>query len=258
MFSIDIYAYGLTASLGLGIGGWLLSLHRNDLSIADSLWPISFMLMSIVYVLCVPGLGDRGLLVLFLVGVWGSRLASFLLRRDLSRPEDRRYREMRARFGPEFQYHSLYLVFGTQSIVAWIMALPLFLAISIPSPLGAPDYAAVALWLTGLFFEAIGDEQLAEFKRNPSNRDRVLDQGLWRFSRHPNYFGELCIWWAFWLFAFAAGAWWSIVAPLLATYLLIRLSGIPLAEHGIEERRPGYREYARRTSPLIPWPPRHP
>lgn len=147
-------------------------------------------------------------------------------------------------------------MFGLQAILAWMLSLSLFMAISTPGPVGPLDYAATSLWLIGLFFEAIGDQQLSDFREDPHNRHRVLDRGLWRYSRHPNYFGELCVWWSFWLFAAAGGAWWSIASPLLATYLLVCLAGIPLSEREIEERRPGYRDYAKRTSALIPWPPR--
>jgi steroid 5-alpha reductase family enzyme len=256
VLDIDIYASGLAASMGLGVGGWLVSLRRKGVGVADILWPISFMLMTIVYVLSIPITGQRPYVVFFLLGVWGARLASFLLRRSLEQTEDRRYQALRRQVGPGFAHRSLYLVFGLQAILAWMMSLSLYMAIAGTTPLGALDYAAALLWLVGFFFEVIGDEQLYNFRENPQNRNRVLDQGLWRLSRHPNYFGELCIWWAFWLFAVAAGGWWTLPAPLLATYLLVALAGIPLAERGIEERRPGYGDYARRTSALIPWPPR--
>jgi steroid 5-alpha reductase family enzyme len=214
------------------------------------------MLMTILYVLSGPVSGDRAYVVFFLVGVWGARLASFLLRRRLTEPEDRRYRSLRRQAGPRFPQRSLYLVFGLQAILAWIMSLSVYMSLVGPVPLGLLDYAATLLWLIGFFFEVIGDEQLNRFRQDPRNQDRVFDRGLWRLSRHPNYFGELCIWWAFWLFAAAAGAWWTMPAPLLATYLVVCLAGIPLSERGIAERRPGYRDYARRTSALIPWPPR--
>jgi len=256
MLDTDTYAIGLAVALLIAIGGWLHSLRRIEVSMAAPLWPLSVLLMTLVYVLWAPAAGERSYLALFLVGVWAARLMSFLLRREQGAPEDRRYRRLRLALGPAFRGESLYALFGQQAVLTWILSLPLLTAVVAPSPLNALDYAAVLLWLIGFFFETVGDQQMADFRQDRRNADRVLSLGLWRYCRHPNYFGELCIWWAYWLLAFAGGAWWTLVSPLLLTHLLVRVCGVPLAEDGIEQRRPGYREYAARTGALIPLPPR--
>jgi hypothetical protein len=124
------------------------------------------------------------------------------------------------------------------------------------APLGLLDYAGVALWFIGFFFEAVGDWQLTQFKRNPANVGKVMDHGLWRYTRHPNYFGDFAIWWGFYLIALAAGAWWSFIGPLLMTGLLLKVSGVALLEKDIGERRPGYADYIRRTNAFFPGPPK--
>jgi steroid 5-alpha reductase family enzyme len=258
MFDVQIYAAGLAVSLVMAVIGWLLSVGKQDVSIADSLWPLLFLAMTITYLALAPALAERAYLLLFLVTVWAVRLSVFITLRNWGEPEDRRYQALRTAHDPGFGRKSFYLVFGTQAILAWVISLPLLGVVLGATPLGWVDFLAVGLWLLGFFFEAIGDQQLAHFRADPANRSRVLDRGLWRYSRHPNYFGEACIWWAWFLFAVAAGAWWTILGPLLMTFLLLRVGGVPLLEQGIGERRPAYRDYTRRTNTLLPGPPRAP
>jgi steroid 5-alpha reductase family enzyme len=212
--------------------------------------------MTLLYVLLAPALVERAYLVLFLVTVWAVRLSVFITLRNWGEPEDRRYQEIRADNEPGFWLKSIYLVFGLQAVLAWIISLPLLAAVLGGAPLGWLDFTAVALWLVGFGFEAIGDQQLASFKADPANKGKVLDRGLWRYTRHPNYFGEACIWWAFYLFALSTGAWWSIVGPIAVTFLLLRVSGVTLLEKDIKERRPAYREYIERTNTFFPGPPK--
>jgi steroid 5-alpha reductase family enzyme len=256
VFDLDTYAAGLAASLGMAVGAWLVSIPMRNVSIADSLWSLLFVLMTLVYVLVAPAAGDRALLTLFLVGVWAVRLSAYLTQRNWGQPEDRRYQAIRRENEPGFWLKSLYMVFGLQAILAWIISLPLMTAVVTPTPLGWLDYTAVGLWLIGLAFEAVADAQLAAFKTCPESQGRVMDGGLWRYSRHPNYFGEACVWWGLWLLAAASGAWWTIISPLLMTLLLLRVSGVTLLEGDIVDRRPGYREYAARTNTFVPGPPR--
>lgn len=258
MFDPGIYGAGLAVALALALAGWLASIPLKDASIADSLWPMFFILLGLTYLLGAPAADDRGRLVFLLVALWGLRLGAFITRRNWGEPEDRRYRAMRAGNDPGFWWKSLYIVFGLQGLLAWVISLPLLATALSQTPLGILDALALVLWLCGFFFEAVGDQQLARFKARPENAGQVMDQGLWRYTRHPNYFGEACIWWAFYLFALAAGGWWSIVAPLVMTWLLLRVSGVSLLEQDIGERRPAYLDYIARTNAFIPGPPRRP
>ncbi len=193
--------------------------------------------------------------MLVLVAVWGLRLALYLARRNFGHEEDRRYQKIRQRNEPGFTWKSLYLVFGLQAVLAWVISLPLLGAIAgDASPLGWLDYAGAALWLVGLYFEAVGDWQLTRFKADPANAGQVMDQGLWGLTRHPNYFGDFCVWWGFGLIALAAGAWWALLGPVLMSVLLLRVSGVTLLERDIGKRRPGYAEYIRRTNAFFPGP----
>jgi len=243
---------GLVAMLLLAVGGWLLSLTKRDVSIVDSLWSLFFLLGVLVYA-AIASNGPRTILLISLVAVWAVRLAGYLTWRNWGEPEDRRYQAIRERNQPGFAWKSLYLVFGLQAILAWIIAMPLFAGISSTDPLTVLDYAGAALWAFGFGFESIGDWQLARFKANPANRGRVLDSGLWRYTRHPNYFGEAALWWGFYLIALSGGGWWTVFAPLLMTILLLKVSGVSLLEQDIHERRPAYRDYIARTNAFIPW-----
>jgi steroid 5-alpha reductase family enzyme len=186
------------------------------------------------------------------------RLAGYLTWRNWGEPEDRRYQQIRRHNDPHFSVKSLYLIFGLQGLLAWIISLPLLAAIAAPRDLTALDCVGVALWAVGFGVESVADWQLARFKRVPANREQVMDQGLWRYTRHPNYFGDCCVWWGFYLIALAAGGWWAVVGPLLMSFLLLRVSGVALLERSIGKRRPGYAEYAARTSAFVPRPPRRP
>jgi steroid 5-alpha reductase family enzyme len=214
-----------------------------------------FLAMGLVYALGQPALSDRDLLLLMLLAVWALRLSIHLTRRNWGQPEDHRYQTIRRNNEPGFRWKSLYLVFGLQGVLAWLISLPL-LAATGPGDLGLLDLAAVCLWAIGFVFEALGDRQLARFRADPANAGRVLDSGLWRYTRHPNYFGEFCIWWSYYLFALSAGGWWALPAPLLMTWLLLRVSGVAMLEKDIGERRPAYRSYIASTNAFFPGPPR--
>jgi steroid 5-alpha reductase family enzyme len=258
MFDLGVYANGLAVALVLAVAAWIFGTARRDVSIVDSLWSIFFLAMTVTYLASAPALAERAYLLLFLVTVWAVRLSLFITLRNWGQPEDHRYQAIRADNEPGFWYKSLYIVFGLQAILAWIISLPLLGAVLGGAPLGWLDFFAVALWLVGFGFEALGDQQLARFKADPANRGKVLDSGLWRYTRHPNYFGEACMWWAFYLLALAAGAWWTIIGPVLMTFLLLRVSGVSLLEKDITERRPAYRDYIRRTNAFFPGPPKPP
>lgn len=250
------YLYGLLGVLMLVALGWLVSLVKRDVSIVDSLWSLAFLLAAGTYALTLPQPGPRWVLVLVLVAVWALRLAVYVTWRNWGAPEDRRYRAIRRNHEPGFALKSSYLIFGLQGVLAWIISLPLLAAMAGQAPLGWVDAVAVVVWLGGMVFEAGGDWQLARFKADPVNRERVMARGLWRYTRHPNYFGDCCVWWSYYLLALVTGGWWSIIGPLLMTVLLLKVSGVALLEQDISERRPAYRDYVRRTNAFIPGPSR--
>ena len=235
---------------------WLISLVRNDVSIVDSLWSLMFLLVALVYGSMDGNSGPRELLILVLVAVWALRLSVYITWRNHGQPEDYRYQEIRANNEPGFRYKSFYIVFVLQAVLAWVISLPLAGAISGQTAIGFLDYAGCILIVVGVFFEAVGDMQLSRFRRDPDNAGKVLDKGLWRYTRHPNYFGNFTLWWGFYLIALSAGAWWSVISPLLMTFLLLKVSGVALLERDISGRRPQYQQYIRRTNAFFPGMPR--
>jgi steroid 5-alpha reductase family enzyme len=236
---------------------WLLSLVLRNASIIDIFWGPGFLLAAVVYTLASPdGYGVRQALVVALVAAWALRLGGYILLRNAGHGEDSRYRSMRENAGEAFWWRSLLTVFLLQGTLLWIISAPLLAAVHSDDPdsLGVTDYAGAAVWAIGFGFEAISDWQLALFKRDPANKGKVMDRGLWRYTRHPNYFGEAVLWWGY--FIIAAGTdwgWVSVFSPALMTFLLLRVSGVAMLERGMTKRRPGYEDYIRRTSAFVPW-----
>lgn len=257
MFSIGIYGQGLAVMAIAVAFVWAISLVRRDVSIVDSAWSWLFVLGACAYART-AGIGGnpRRVMVLVLASVWAVRLSGYITWRNWGHAEDARYREIRARNQPNFAFKSLYLVFLLQALLAWLISLPLLGALLSSVPLNAFDIAGCMLWLIGMIFEAGGDWQLARFKANPANRGAVMDRGLWRYTRHPNYFGDFCVWWGFYLIALGSGAWWSISGPLIMSLLLMRVSGVTLLEKDIGTRRPQYADYVRRTNAFFPGMPK--
>ncbi|MGF1612586.1 MAG: DUF1295 domain-containing protein [Gammaproteobacteria bacterium] len=254
---IDLHAAALAgiAMAILALAGLVISMVKNDVSLVDSLWSLFFLSGVLVYAADVSVHEPRAALVLVLVSLWALRLAGYLTWRNWGEPEDRRYQSIRARHQPSFAWKSLYLIFGFQTLLAALIVAPLFVALSSNGALNILDAAGLALWILGFGFETVGDWQLARFKANPCNRAKVLDTGLWRYTRHPNYFGEAMLWWGYYLIA-AAGGWWTVFAPILMTILLLRVSGVTLLEQDIHERRPRYRDYVARTNAFFPGRPK--
>ncbi len=256
MVDLNAALFAFAAIALVALAGWLASVARRDVSIVDSLWSLFFLSGAWIYAAAAAVNAPRAALLLALVTLWALRLAGYLTWRNWGEPEDRRYQAIRARNQPGFAWKSLYLVFGLQGLLAAIIAFPLFAALGGGAPLGLLDAAGVALWLIGFGFETVGDWQLARFKADPANRGKVLDTGLWRYTRHPNYFGEATLWWGYYLIAVATGGWWTVFAPLLMTFLLLKVSGVTLLEQDIGERRPAYRDYIARTNAFLPWRPK--
>lgn len=249
-FSIYFLALGLI--LGVGVIAWIVSIAIRNVAFVDSLWSLFFLIAALTFAVSVDLLSARGLLVTILVGIWAIRLSAYITARNWGEPEDYRYQTIRANNEPGFAFKSLYIVFGLQGVLAWIIALPLLPAIMAPGGIGLLEIIALALWTVGFVFEAGGDYQLSRFKSDSGNKGRVLDSGLWRYTRHPNYFGDFCIWWAYYLFSLSAGGWWTILSPLLMSFLLLKVSGVAMLEKTITERRPEYADYIRRTNAFFP------
>ena len=256
MFEWNAFLIALGVILTAGTGVWLVSLLKRDVSIVDSLWPMMFLLAAVTYDLSLIDTGPRAALLLVLVGIWALRLFAYITWRNWGEDEDRRYQAIRANNEPNFELKSLFIVFILQGVIAWIVSLPLMPAIGSPAAINIFDYLGLGLWAIGMLFEAGGDYQLTRFKSDPGNRGKVMDRGLWRYTRHPNYFGNACIWWGFGLIAVAAGAWWALLSPILMTFLLLKVSGVSLLEQDIGRRRPAYADYIARTSAFIPLPPK--
>jgi steroid 5-alpha reductase family enzyme len=253
--------FGATALTVAGcmVALWLLSLALRNASIADIFWGPGFVLIAALTFFWTNGGGSpRSWLLLGMVGLWGLRLGAYLLWRNAGHGEDPRYVAMRRHWGARFWWVSLFSVFILQGAFLWIVSLPVQLGqVARGGPFGALDALGLALFTLGLFFEAVGDWQLARFKADPANAGEAMDRGLWRYTRHPNYFGDFCVWWGIFCVALAAphGV-WSVFGPALMSFLLLRVSGVPLLERSIHRRRPGYVEYAKRTSAFFPRPPR--
>jgi steroid 5-alpha reductase family enzyme len=244
---------GLAVALALTTLVWLVSLIRRDASIIDIFWGPGFILLAWFYRAEVPLESFRQTLVPALVTVWGLRLAIHIFRRNRGLGEDYRYAAMRQKWGGRFALISLPTVFWLQGVLLWLIAMPLLQVQIRPQPLRGSwlDLSGLTLFSIGLFFEAVGDYQLARFKADPAHRGQVLDRGLWRYTRHPNYFGDATLWWGLGLFALSTPhSVWTLVSPAL------KISGVALLEKGLESRKPGYASYAKRTSAFIPWPPR--
>jgi steroid 5-alpha reductase family enzyme len=247
---------GLATTLALMLGAWLVSLITRNVGIVDVFWGLAIAGAGVTWAVLSPVDAPRGTLVATLAVIWALRLGGHILWRGWGRPEDRRYREIRARNEPGFTVKSVYLVFGLQAVLAWLVAFPMIGTATSTAPLGVPDYAGLALWVTGFLFEAVADAQLAAFQRRDDAGRGVMSEGLWRYSRHPNYFGEFVLWWGVWLMAAGGGAWWTFFGPALLTFFLLKVSGVALTEKDIAGRRPEYQAYIRRTSAFFPAPPR--
>lgn len=236
---------------------WAASLPLRNASIVDSVWGPGFALVALLGAGVGGGDPLRRWAMAGLVTLWGVRLSWHITRRNRGKGEDPRYARWRAEGGAGWPLRSLFTVFLLQGAILLVVALPLLTGATAGPGVRWLEVVGGGVWLVGFLLEAVADRQLARFRAEPGNRGRVLDTGLWRYSRHPNYFGDALLWWGLWLVGGAAtGAWWTAVGPLLMTLLLRHVSGVTLLERGMEERRPGYAEYLRRTSPFVPLPPR--
>jgi steroid 5-alpha reductase family enzyme len=252
----QIYLHGLMSIGLLALVGWLVSLFRKNVTHVDSMWSLFLMLAAYSYALQLNALLPRTFLVLFLLSLWAVRLCVYLTWRNLGPHEDHRYVAIRQNNEPHFWLKSIYIIFGLQAVLAWIISMPLFGAIESKVLLTRLDVLGGIMFTIGFVWETIADWQLSIFKAIPNNKGKVLNTGLWRYCRHPNYFGECFVWWGFYLIAAAGGAWWTIAGPILMTLLLLKVSGVALLEKDIAERRPAYLNYIQNTNAFIPWIPK--
>lgn len=254
MNDLGIYLAGLAAALGLMTLLWLVSLALRNSSIVDIFWGAGFVVLGWLYFVLAPqGLPERKLLITLLVTIWGLRLSFYIFIRNRGKGEDFRYVAMRQAAGSSWWWRSYLNVFVLQGVLMWLISAPLRAAqTGVTESLTTLDFMGVVVWAIGFFFEAVGDWQLARFKADPTNKGKVMNRGVWRYTRHPNYFGDAAQWWGFFLIALAAGGLTTIYSPILMTYLLVRVSGKALLEKSMEQR-PGYREYVETTSGFVPW-----
>jgi len=249
----------LAAAAAVMFLAWCVHLAGGKASVVDSFWGPGFVVLAWLSLAASHGNPSQQLLIALLVSIWGIRLAFHLTRRNLGKPEDPRYADMQAKHPDTFRTRSLLTVFLLQAALLWIIALPVQLGMRGPASGGLDvlDGLGALLWCVGFFFEAVGDEQLYRFKADPANKGKILDRGLWRYTRHPNYFGEALMWWGIFLMACSApGGWWTFIGPLLLTFLLLKVSGVSLTERKMGQRHTELEEYKRRVSAFFPRPPR--
>ncbi|MGD8990524.1 MAG: DUF1295 domain-containing protein [Desulfobacterales bacterium] len=254
-----ILGWNLAAVIGMMFCGWMLSLVKKNVTLVDSLWGLGFVLIAWITFGLTDGYPGRQLLLAGLTSVWGVRLSAHLTWRNWGKAEDPRYGSWRQASGERFWILSLFKVFLLQALFLWVIALAIQYGQVSPQPAHWTwlDILGFIIWLVGFFFESVSDWQLERFKADSENRGKVLDCGLWHYSRHPNYFGESLIWWGLFLIALSTpGSWWTVVSPLIITAVLLKMTGIPLMEKTIVNTRPGYADYIRRTPAFFPWFPK--
>ena len=246
-----IFLHALLINLLFAFGGWLVSLKKNNVTHVDIMWSLFFVLNTLYFFTAfTPSL--RTALILFLVLLWGLRLSVYLAIRNWGKPEDARYLKIRQNNGPNFRFKSIYIIFGFQSILAWIVGSILFIATKNDHPLTWLDYLGILVTLFGIIYESIADYQLIQFKNDIKNRGKLLQSGLWKLSRHPNYFGEILVWWGFFITTLVTGIHFNLIAPLLMTFLILRFSGVTLLEANLNKKFNDYDDYQKKVNTIIP------
>lgn len=251
------YGMGFVCVMVMLTSVWAVSVRLTNAGIVDPFWGLGFVLVAICYFL--NGIGDdiRKSVVLVLCAVWGLRLFGYLFWRNWGKPEDYRYQQFRNQFGAHrYWWFSFFQVFLLQGVLLWLISAPLLLVQFSPQPWNLIDVIACIVWLIGFLFEALGDYQLMKFKSNESNKGKLLTSGVWKYTRHPNYFGDACVWWSFGLFSVAAGSYWPILSSVLMTWLLLKVSGVALLEQALKKQKPGYEDYMNNTPAFFPWFPK--
>ena len=246
-----IFLNALFINLLFAYFGWLLSLKKNNVTHVDTMWSLFFVLNALYFYSVFP-VSLRSSLIILLVLFWGVRLAIYLTYRNWGKPEDTRYLKIRQNNEPHFRYKSAYIIFGFQAILAWIVGSILFIAIENNHPITWLDNLGFIVILFGIAYESIADYQLMQFKNDIKNRGKLLQSGLWKLSRHPNYFGEILVWWGFFITTLTTGFHYNLIAPLLMTFLILRFSGVTLLEANLTSKFDEYDNYQKKVNTIIP------
>ncbi|MCB2208384.1 MAG: DUF1295 domain-containing protein [Bacteroidetes bacterium] len=259
MSFFEIYLYGLLIIISMMTLLWIISIFIKNVSIVDIFWGFGYVLVGTFYYLFSEGYELRKLVVLILVAIWGLRLTIYLAWRNAGKGEDFRYQEFRKNYGAHrYWWVSFFQTFLLQGILLWLISAPLLGAQYMPAGdhLNIFDYIGIAFWIIGFTFEAGGDFQLAKFKKNPANKGKVLDTGFWKYTRHPNYFGDAAVWWGFGFISIAASSYIPVLGSILMTALIIKVSGVAMLEKSLKDKKPEYKAYIEKTSAFIPWFPK--
>jgi steroid 5-alpha reductase family enzyme len=248
----------MSVMLVLAVAGWVLSLKLRDVSIVDSLWSVFFIVFVLLFAWRMRSDTPASFVLIALILLWGLRLSAYITLRNHGKGEDRRYQAIRARNQPNFEFKSFYLVFILQMVLASIIVQPVVPILNEAQSAGLLTYAGFAVAAFGALFETVADAQMARYKATRTAQDQVMNRGLWRYSRHPNYFGEAVFWWGIWIASASMGGAWTLFSPLLMTWLLTRVSGVPLLEADLQQRSAAYRHYLMSTPRFIPGRPRTP
>ncbi len=259
MTFLQIYLIALLTIISLMSLLWLLSVYLKNVSIVDFFWGLGFIVCASVYFYFAKGFETRKLLLLILVSVWGLRLSFYLGWRNFGKGEDFRYQEFRRTYGEHrYWWISFFQTFLLQGVLMWLISAPLLAAFyyNKNNSLNIIDYLAIIFWIIGFAFEAGGDFQLATFKSNPANKGKVLNTGFWKYTRHPNYFGDAAVWWSYALFCIASGSYIPVLGSILMTALIIKVSGVALLEKTLKVNKPEYDTYIKQTSSFFPWFPK--
>jgi len=259
MSFLQIYFQAFLVIMLLMTTLWVISIFLKNVSIVDLFWGFGFVVTAFFYFIKTDGYETRKILLLVLVAIWGLRLSIYLAWRNIGKGEDFRYAQFRKNYGEHrYWWISFFQTFLLQGVLMWLISAPLLGAqyYSENNTIGVLDILGVLFWLIGISFEAGGDFQLAKFKSNPENKGKVLNTGFWKYTRHPNYFGDSSVWWGYGLICLAAGSYIPVLGSILMTALIIKVSGVALLEKSLKDTKPQYKEYIEKTSSFIPWFPK--
>lgn len=259
MSFFQIYFQAFMVIMAMMLVLWLISIFIKNVSIVDIFWGFGFVLASAIYFMNSDGHGARNTIIMILAAIWGLRLSIYLAWRNIGKGEDYRYREFRKNYGEHhYWWVSFFQTFLLQGLLMWLISAPILAAMYFggDKPLNMIDYLAVVIWIIGFAFEAGGDFQLARFKSKIENKGKVLNKGFWKYTRHPNYFGDSAVWWAYGIFSIAVGSYIPVLGSILMTALIIKISGVALLEKSLKGKKPEYADYIKKTSAFLPWPPK--